>query len=604
MRRLTVLSQQTSRVGREAEQHAQRMWEISHDLFCVSAGDVLLSVNQAWERTLGWTQAELVGQHAADFMHPEDLPRTREAAGGGDLVRFENRYRCKDGSYRWLLWSGYRDGDRWYGVAKDVTPIVEAREILETSHEDAHLVTWEWDPETDEMWLTAGMREEFGVRPEQVGTLADGLAFVEPDEREYALGQLRALVAGDIDIADYVLRINVPGQGVVYVQTWARAFRDEAQRVVHVRGTSQDITDRHRLETAQSAITNSMGEGLIEIDADGRAIYVNPAASALLGWTAAELAGREVHAEVHEQLTGSLPGGIPVRVDDDVFTRRDGGSLPVSFTMAPTSSGTVVVFTDISERKAYEVRIREDSEALRWVSRIRRSLDHGRFVLHEQPIIELASQATVGHELLLRMLDQDGAPILPGNFLPTAERFGLIGEIDRWVLHQGAARAAHDPGHVAVNVSAESLSNPSLIDDLEAALAAGGGPPERLIIELTETAILRDEAAALRFIERAGALGCRLALDDFGTGYGSLAYLKRMPFHFLKIDREFVADLLSDPASVHVVQAVVSLAKAFGQQTVAEGVEDRGALALLTELGVDHAQGYALGRPGPTRLPL
>jgi EAL domain-containing protein (putative c-di-GMP-specific phosphodiesterase class I) len=126
-----------------------------------------------------------------------------------------------------------------------------------------------------------------------------------------------------------------------------------------------------------------------------------------------------------------------------------------------------------------------------------------------------------------------------------------------------------------------------------------GADPSLIVVELTETALVSDEAAAEAFIERVGSLGCKLALDDFGTGYGGFSYLKRLPVDFLKIDIEFVRDLLTNQASRHVVAAVVSLARGFGQQTVAEGVEDPETLALLHEFGVDFAQGYGLGRPVP-----
>ena len=120
-----------------------------------------------------------------------------------------------------------------------------------------------------------------------------------------------------------------------------------------------------------------------------------------------------------------------------------------------------------------------------------------------------------------------------------------------------------------------------------------------LVFEITETAIVEDEEAARMFAERLHALGCKVALDDFGTGYGGLTYLKQMPVDFLKLDIEFVRDLTSNPASRHVVQAVLALARDFHLQTVAEGVEDAETLDLLTRLGVDLAQGYHIARPAP-----
>jgi EAL domain-containing protein (putative c-di-GMP-specific phosphodiesterase class I) len=219
-------------------------------------------------------------------------------------------------------------------------------------------------------------------------------------------------------------------------------------------------------------------------------------------------------------------------------------------------------------------------------------------VLHAQPIIDIATGETVQHELLIRMIDEDGSAIPPGLFLPVAEEYGLIREIDRWVVGQAAALAAE--GHaLEINLSAESLGDPDLYAVVERELTTRGVDPSLIVFELTETALLRDEDAARSFIERVERLGCKLALDDFGTGYGGFTYLKRLPVDFLKIDIEFVRDLAQSPSSAHVVRAVVSLARGFGQKTVAEGVEDAETLALLGELGVDYAQGFGIGRPAP-----
>ena len=155
-------------------------------------------------------------------------------------------------------------------------------------------------------------------------------------------------------------------------------------------------------------------------------------------------------------------------------------------------------------------------------------------------------------------------------------------------------------GHaVELNVSAHSLSDPTLYDYVDAELQRAGADPALLVFELTETALMHDQASALEFITAIGQRGCRLALDDFGTGYGGFSYLKRLPVDYLKIDIEFVRDLATEPASRKVVESVVSLARDFGIETVAEGVEDEDVIALLREYGVDYAQGYALGRPGP-----
>ena len=286
-----------------------------------------------------------------------------------------------------------------------------------------------------------------------------------------------------------------------------------------------------------------------------------------------------------------------------MFIRRDGTVLPVSYSATPCELpaggvGWVVVFTDIAERKEQEDRLRRELEALDWVSRIRDALDEERFVLYAQPIIDLASGETVQHELLIRMLREDGTVVAPGEFLPVAERFGLIREIDRYVIEQAMHYAA--AGHlVELNISAASLSDEHLTEFVEQRLREHGVDPRMLVFEITETALVENETAAIEFVNRINALGCDVALDDFGTGFGSFHYLKRLPAQALKIDREFVGDLEADPANRHVIDVTVRLAKALGKRTVAEGVEDERTLETLRELGVDQVQGYLFARPAP-----
>jgi PAS domain S-box-containing protein len=388
-------------------------------------------------------------------------------------------------------------------------------------------------------------------------------------------------------------------------------------------GVSIDITERLQrerdLRSARDymrAVAECMGDGLCTVDERGRIVYLNPKAEKLLGWTTAELAGEPAHERLHHLRPDGSPlsasecrivqarrSGQEVRIDDDVLVRRDGSLMPVSqilrqFESDDGESGFVLVFSDMSER----ARQARDADRLAqdraWIDRIRHAVDHERFVLYAQPIVDLATGTTAQHELLIRLVEEDGSIIPPDVFLPVAESYGLIGEIDRWVIRQGVGLAAAGNA-VEVNVSAHTLSDHGFYDYVDAELTSSGADPALLIFELTETALLGDEEAALRFMTAIARRGCGLALDDFGTGYGGFSYLKRLPVDYLKIDIEFVRDLASEPASRKVVEAVVNLARDFGIKTVAEGVEGPEALALLREYGVDYAQGYAIGHPVP-----
>ncbi|MDX6687585.1 MAG: hypothetical protein QOF86_3713, partial [Baekduia sp.] len=382
---------------------------------------------------------------------------------------------------------------------------------------------------------------------------------------------------------------------------------------------SEQLATEQTLRAAgayRQAITDNMGEGLFTVDTHGRLMYLNRAGEELLGWRSSELLGQVMHDVVHSRRPDGTPcpadacplahgreDGEVVRVAHDVFVRHDDSELPVELTSAPFETadgvrGSVVVFNDITERLEREAELQRQLDRVSWIGRLRDALDHDRFVLHAQPIVELRSGETVQHELLIRLIDPTGTVIAPGDFLPTAEQYGLIAEIDRWVVRQAIGYAA--AGHpVELNLSAHSLATPALLEDVRDVLARTGADPSLLVFELTETALMQDAAAAERFIVGLRKLGCKVALDDFGTGYGGFTYLKRLSIDYLKIDREFVRDLTDSVASQEVVRAVVSLARGFGQETVAEGVEDDATMALLRELGVDFAQGYAIARPAP-----
>jgi EAL domain-containing protein (putative c-di-GMP-specific phosphodiesterase class I) len=238
-----------------------------------------------------------------------------------------------------------------------------------------------------------------------------------------------------------------------------------------------------------------------------------------------------------------------------------------------------------------------------WVDRIRGALENHLFVLHAQPIRNLHTQQIDRYELLLRMADTDGSLVMPGEFLPAAERSGLVTQIDRWVIAEacrmlGESQRAGQDLHFEVNLSGLSMGDPELLALIEREL---GGLPRRggLVIEVTETAAIIDVERARSFAEHLATLGCAFALDDFGAGYGSFYYLKHLPFDYLKIDGEFIRNLVTSHADQVIVRSLVEIAQQLGKYTVAEFVEDEVTLQMIQRLGVDFAQGYHVGRPAP-----
>jgi len=241
-------------------------------------------------------------------------------------------------------------------------------------------------------------------------------------------------------------------------------------------------------------------------------------------------------------------------------------------------------------------------ERVSWLDRIRGALDDDRFVLHAQPIRDLRTGEIGQHELLLRMLGDNDELIGPAAFLPLAERFGLAPEIDRWVVGQAIDLLASDPGGaiaLEINLSGPSLNDTGLLRLIETEVAHAKIDPRRLIFEITETAAVANIPLARRFAERLTQLGCRFALDDFGAGFGSFYYLKHLPFDYLKIDGEFVSGCLGNRTDQLVIEAVVRIARGLGKETVAEFVSDEQLERFVRSQGVDHAQGFHVGRPVP-----
>jgi diguanylate cyclase (GGDEF)-like protein/PAS domain S-box-containing protein len=238
-----------------------------------------------------------------------------------------------------------------------------------------------------------------------------------------------------------------------------------------------------------------------------------------------------------------------------------------------------------------------------WTQRIRQTLEDDLFVLYCQPILELQTNSISQHELLLRMPGEHDDLILPAAFLYTAERYGFIAAIDRWVLGRAIRLLAERKNgrnlRLEVNISGSSVTDPDLTAFIEQELNARSIDPADLILELTETAAIANVAQARRFVARLTDTGCGFALDDFGAGFGSFYYLKHLPFNYVKIDGEFIRNLAHSGTDQLILTSIVGMAHALGKQTIAEFVGDQESIRLLREQHVDYAQGYHVARPRP-----
>jgi diguanylate cyclase (GGDEF)-like protein len=247
-----------------------------------------------------------------------------------------------------------------------------------------------------------------------------------------------------------------------------------------------------------------------------------------------------------------------------------------------------------------------------WVARLSEAFEHGHFKLYAMPIVKLGAPAEQHEEVLIRIQNQQGDLIEPAAFIPAAERYDLMISIDRWVikavcLHLKARRDSLPPlaafeasrtrklALYSINLSGSSLGDPALHDYILEQFVDHEIAPEQICFEITETAAIADLSTAHRLMTSLQALGCRFSLDDFGSGLSSFAYLKALPVNYLKIDGAFIRDIATNPINRAMVKAINEVGHLMGILTVAEYVEDDATLAVVRELGIDYAQGYAVG---------
>jgi diguanylate cyclase (GGDEF)-like protein len=242
---------------------------------------------------------------------------------------------------------------------------------------------------------------------------------------------------------------------------------------------------------------------------------------------------------------------------------------------------------------------------MQWLSRISNAIADDRLTLYFQPIVPCAG--TTRHdkhiEILLRMIDDDGSIITPGVFLPTAEKYKLAQNLDRWVIEHAMAWLAgesacnHWPVRIAINLSAQSVGDHAMVNFIVDQAAAKCINPAHVCFEIPETAVSADLTAATSFMLTLRASGFRFSLDDFGNGLSSFSYLKKMPVDYLKIDGAFVRDFMFDPADRTMVRTINELGHLLGKQTIAKYVESLEVLDELKKMGVDHIQGYVFSEP-------
>jgi PAS domain S-box-containing protein len=605
---------------------AERLPELGSVLLASADADLRFVVlNGAWERLLGWLPEELAGSSLIDLLHAEErralvgaVTDARET--GTAEVDFDCRVGTRSGGWRRMSWRLRFEGGRWYAAAvTHAAPAAERRLATREAQlralvEQVPAIVYTAGLGADAPWdyVSPQIETLLGYTAEEwLGRRDLWWDALHPEDRAHVLededhsarpgGQLRS---------EYRLRRR---DGTwVWVRDEATVIENEHGEL-RFQGVLLDITERKQAEAAVRA-KHSQLQAIIDNsplliwakDRDHRYLFANREHEVLGPADGSPIVGRRDEefrpADEARAFVASdrevLDTGRTVQVEQQIEVHgRKRTYVIQKFPLRDEESsiyGVCGIATDITERQQREDALRSKVE---WSFRIRNAIENDRLVLHSQPIVELAGGAVVQEELLLRMLGEGDELIMPGEFLPSAERFDLAPAIDRWVI----ARAAHlaRDRRVEVNLSGQSIGAPGLPDFVEARLAEAGADPSNMVFEITETAAARDLDQAGRLAERLAQLGCGFALDDFGTGYGSFTYLKHLPVRYIKIDMEFVRTLRADSPDRQVVSAIVDVARNFGIETIAEGVETEATLELLRTLGVDFAQGYLIGRPGP-----
>ena len=294
---------------------------------------------------------------------------------------------------------------------------------------------------------------------------------------------------------------------------------------------------------------------------------------------------------------GASIGMVPVRAD--------AGSAQDLLSAADTAC---YVAKDAGRNRVHVYRDDEDAgdrhREMQWVHRIHSALEEDRFTLAFQPIVPLQGEADGQHlEVLVRMHDRSGRQIPPMAFIPAAERYHLMSRVDRWVvgavLESLRRRNPAPKTLVAVNISAQSLSDEGFLDYILSCLSQPGMDPRWLCLEVTETAAIANLSRARTLMGRLRELGCSLALDDFGTGLSSFGYLRDLAVDYVKIDGAFVRDLHANPLHLELVRAIHRIGRVAGIRTVAECIDNAETMAAVRDVGIDYGQGFWFARPRP-----
>jgi diguanylate cyclase (GGDEF)-like protein/PAS domain S-box-containing protein len=527
------------------------LFELSIDLLAVidRAGRII-DVNPAAERILGFSPAELIGVRISDLLHPEDRDRTlalgtANTSTRSDVVKFENRYCCKDGSYRWLQWNARFTDETWYAVARDVTD----RRLLEECAERDPLTSL-----PNRTGLSNRLADAIARLDHRPGPVA--VLFVDLD-RFKRINDRRGHQIGDDFLCAVAARLQ---DAVRAIDLVARFGGDEFVILL------EELSARDSVSEIASRVVQALQEPIVIGDVEA-----------------------QLDASVGVALTFSSetsPGALLHEADIAMYrAKRRGGSC-----------------VDLFDEQARA----EADRALGTERELRMSVEEAELAVHFQPIVSLPDTAVSRCEALLRWQHPTRGLLLPDEFLPLAEETGTILGMGEWVLREACWQAHRWRGAcpdlaVTVNVSARQLEQPEFPQIVRRVLAESELPPSALCLEVTETQIARNLNRVAPRLTALRATGVRIAIDHFGTGHASLGALRTLPFDTLKIDRSFIRGIACSTHDRAIVASIVTLGHDIGREVVAEGVETEELHSELVSIGCELAQGFFYERPRPAR---